>query len=183
MTRDWPGVLRRYVGPTPNTLTLRPERWASGQLLLVIMGTILFVIFAIGVIASDQRWASLAMTCFGTAMAGIPGRDRFRWVRVESTGDGVTVTDGLWRWKSRSQHLTNAEVQSVRIQDDFKNYAYHIAIPILRHVVIQRGALLAAGESPEVRIAEMFGLETVVLEALRDELATRAETSAVAAKP
>lgn len=177
MTRDWPTALKPYVGPAPNVLVLRPERWASGLIPLMLIGTIFVLLGVIGVVVTDERWSSLAVACIGAAMVLIPGRERLRWVIVEATDTGVNITPGLGRWKSAMQHVSYADVQTVLMQDDEKAYGW--GLPILKHVVIERTAAPFAGASAGVRIAEMFGLEDKVLETLRDELAARAGKSPV----
>lgn len=173
MTREWPSALHPYVGPTPNAVTLRPARWASGQL-AVFLGSC--VAFIAGVIAtaldSDHRVGGFAFISVAVAGAWISGRDRQKWTRVQTTDDAIEVASGVWRKTSRRERILFADVQTVRVQNDQRTYGYKI--PIRRHVVIDHVAAPFSGPAPEIRIAEMFCIDERVLEALRDELAARA---------
>lgn len=178
MNREWPSVLKPYVGPTANAVSFRPERWASGQLTILIGCCVCVAAGVVGVIVeSDHRIGGLFFTVVFAIGALIAARDRAKWVRVETSDSGIDVTSGVWRRTLERQRIANADVQTVRVQQDEKTYGYKI--PIRRHVIIEHVSVPFAGAPTGIRIGEMYGLQTPVLEALRDELAARAGKSAL----
>lgn len=182
MTREWPKSLERYVGPTPNTTTLRPDRWASGQVTAVVTACLFVVIGGVTLSFSvEPRWGGIMLLCVGLVGGFFPIRDRLKWVRVETTDAGFDIISGWWLFTSKREHIDFSNVQTVRMGSDEKSYGTRL--PGYKHVVIEPLAIPFVGDPPGIKVAEMFGLPVPVVEALRDELAARAGKPAVPTSP
>ena len=181
MSREWPPALKSYVRPA-NAAVFTPERWISGQLTVLILGCVCFVVGVIALAVSPhERLFGVVFAIAGALAALFPIRDRLMWVRVETTDAGIDVTSGWWRFARTHRHIDYRDVQTVRLQSDEKAYGYRL--PNFKFVVIEPVSVPFVGDPPGIPIGEMFGLQVPVLEALRDELAARAGRNPVASVP